>query len=51
MLRIDGERKRQGWLRLRVARGHPGDQIASLDTYGKPTPAVLLGRLAPLANK
>ena len=33
MLRIDGERKRQGRLRLRVARGQSRGQNASPDTY------------------
>ena len=55
MLRIDGERKRQGRLRLRIARGQPRDQNASLDTYiyisRKIAPAVRLGRHAPLANQ
>ena len=55
MLRIDGERKRQGRLRLRVARGQSWDQNASSDTYiyisRKIVPAVRLGRLAALANK
>ena len=31
--RIDGERKRQGRLRLRVARGQSRGQNASSDTY------------------
>ena len=33
MLRIDGERKRQSWLRLRIVRGQSRDQNESSDTY------------------
>ena len=33
MLCIDGERKRQGWLCLHVARGQSWGRNASLDTY------------------
>ena len=52
MQRIDGERKRQGWLHLRVAHGQSRGQNASSDTYiyRKIAPAVRLGGLAPLAN-
>ena len=52
MLRIDGEQKRQGRLRLRVARGQSRGQNASSDTYiyKKNRAAVRLGGLAPLAN-
>ena len=48
MLRIDGERKRQGRLRLRVARGQSRGQNAHI--YRKIAPAVRLGGIAPLAN-
>ena len=50
MLRIDGERKRQGWLRLCVVRGQSRGQNASSDTKRKIVPAVQLGGLAPLTN-
>ena len=45
------ERKMQGRLCLRVVCGHSRGQKASSDTYRKPTPAVRLGGLTPLANK
>ena len=49
MLHIDGERKSQGRLRLRVARGAKMHRL--IHTYGNPKSAVGLGRLVSLTNE
>ena len=52
MLRIDGKRKRQGRLHLRVACGQFRAQMHyRIHIYRKIVPAVQLGGLALLANK